>query len=225
MLPPAPAQRGRRPRRADAMAEKRVSRWYFGGLASCAAACCTHPLDLIKVCRRGACGESAGGTLWVGGGGSGLPRVHRPAARPPPPSCQALRFAVWRATQPPGVSPSFRLREWTVGWRPRSPFAAGCLAKAVSKGAWADEPPTQPASHLPFISRADKLTRQASLERGCGSVSPVTWRGREKCPLGLPSPLAAMLALFLLGKACQVPTGRAFLQTSAQKPPVAQARD
>uniref|UniRef100_A0AAR2IKU8 Uncharacterized protein n=1 Tax=Pygocentrus nattereri TaxID=42514 RepID=A0AAR2IKU8_PYGNA len=27
----------------------RVSRWYFGGLASCAAACCTHPLDLIKV--------------------------------------------------------------------------------------------------------------------------------------------------------------------------------
>ncbi|XP_043924132.1 mitochondrial dicarboxylate carrier [Protopterus annectens] len=31
------------------MAEKRVSRWYFGGLASCGAACCTHPLDLIKV--------------------------------------------------------------------------------------------------------------------------------------------------------------------------------
>ncbi|XP_066531325.1 mitochondrial dicarboxylate carrier [Hoplias malabaricus] len=33
----------------EVMAEKRVSRWYFGGLASCAAACCTHPLDLIKV--------------------------------------------------------------------------------------------------------------------------------------------------------------------------------
>ncbi|TMS23039.1 Mitochondrial dicarboxylate carrier [Larimichthys crocea] len=31
------------------MAEKRMSRWYFGGLASSAAACCTHPLDLIKV--------------------------------------------------------------------------------------------------------------------------------------------------------------------------------
>ncbi|XP_075435686.1 mitochondrial dicarboxylate carrier [Ascaphus truei] len=31
------------------MGEKRVSRWYFGGLASCGAACCTHPLDLIKV--------------------------------------------------------------------------------------------------------------------------------------------------------------------------------
>uniref|UniRef100_A0A6I8S2W6 Mitochondrial dicarboxylate carrier n=1 Tax=Xenopus tropicalis TaxID=8364 RepID=A0A6I8S2W6_XENTR len=31
------------------MAERRVSRWYFGGLASCGAACCTHPLDLIKV--------------------------------------------------------------------------------------------------------------------------------------------------------------------------------
>ncbi|XP_048357448.1 mitochondrial dicarboxylate carrier-like [Sphaerodactylus townsendi] len=29
--------------------EKRVSRWYFGGLASCRAACCTHPLDLLKV--------------------------------------------------------------------------------------------------------------------------------------------------------------------------------
>uniref|UniRef100_A0A8C4LD73 Mitochondrial dicarboxylate carrier n=1 Tax=Equus asinus TaxID=9793 RepID=A0A8C4LD73_EQUAS len=30
-------------------AEARVSRWYFGGLASCGAACCTHPLDLLKV--------------------------------------------------------------------------------------------------------------------------------------------------------------------------------
>ncbi|XP_037030227.1 mitochondrial dicarboxylate carrier isoform X3 [Bradysia coprophila] len=29
--------------------EKRISRWYFGGLASAGAACCTHPLDLIKV--------------------------------------------------------------------------------------------------------------------------------------------------------------------------------
>ncbi|XP_028912824.1 mitochondrial dicarboxylate carrier [Ornithorhynchus anatinus] len=28
---------------------RRVSRWYFGGLASCGAACCTHPLDLLKV--------------------------------------------------------------------------------------------------------------------------------------------------------------------------------
>ncbi|XP_078509962.1 mitochondrial dicarboxylate carrier [Lissotriton helveticus] len=31
------------------MAERRVSRWYFGGIASCGAACCTHPLDLLKV--------------------------------------------------------------------------------------------------------------------------------------------------------------------------------
>ncbi|XP_026095841.1 mitochondrial dicarboxylate carrier [Carassius auratus] len=31
------------------MTETRISRWYFGGIASCAAACCTHPLDLIKV--------------------------------------------------------------------------------------------------------------------------------------------------------------------------------
>ena len=27
----------------------RVSRWYFGGLAGSGAACCTHPLDLLKV--------------------------------------------------------------------------------------------------------------------------------------------------------------------------------
>uniref|UniRef100_A0A5F8GJY0 Solute carrier family 25 member 10 n=1 Tax=Monodelphis domestica TaxID=13616 RepID=A0A5F8GJY0_MONDO len=31
------------------MPEKRESRWYFGGLASSGAACCTHPLDLLKV--------------------------------------------------------------------------------------------------------------------------------------------------------------------------------
>lgn len=29
--------------------EKRLSRWYFGGLSSAGAACCTHPLDLLKV--------------------------------------------------------------------------------------------------------------------------------------------------------------------------------
>ncbi|KAM4890258.1 mitochondrial dicarboxylate carrier [Sylvia borin] len=34
---------------AAPMAEQRVSRWYFGGLASSGAACCTHPLDLLKV--------------------------------------------------------------------------------------------------------------------------------------------------------------------------------
>ena len=28
---------------------KRISRWYFGGIASAMAACCTHPLDLLKV--------------------------------------------------------------------------------------------------------------------------------------------------------------------------------
>ncbi|XP_023133703.1 mitochondrial dicarboxylate carrier [Amphiprion ocellaris] len=31
------------------MTENRISRWYFGGLSSSAAACLTHPLDLIKV--------------------------------------------------------------------------------------------------------------------------------------------------------------------------------
>jgi len=29
--------------------QKRLARWYFGGLASAGAACCTHPLDLLKV--------------------------------------------------------------------------------------------------------------------------------------------------------------------------------
>ncbi|CAJ0951905.1 unnamed protein product, partial [Mesorhabditis belari] len=29
--------------------EKKIGRWYFGGLASAGAACCTHPLDLLKV--------------------------------------------------------------------------------------------------------------------------------------------------------------------------------
>ncbi|XP_013402834.1 mitochondrial dicarboxylate carrier [Lingula anatina] len=28
---------------------KRVGRWFFGGFASAGAACCTHPLDLLKV--------------------------------------------------------------------------------------------------------------------------------------------------------------------------------
>ncbi|XP_065340233.1 mitochondrial dicarboxylate carrier isoform X1 [Cloeon dipterum] len=28
---------------------KKLSRWYFGGVASAGAACCTHPLDLLKV--------------------------------------------------------------------------------------------------------------------------------------------------------------------------------
>lgn len=28
---------------------KRIGRWYYGGLASAAAACITHPLDLLKV--------------------------------------------------------------------------------------------------------------------------------------------------------------------------------
>ena len=28
---------------------RRKGRWYFGGLSSAGAACCTHPLDLLKV--------------------------------------------------------------------------------------------------------------------------------------------------------------------------------
>ena len=30
---------------------KRKPRWYFGGVSSACAACITHPLDLVKVCR------------------------------------------------------------------------------------------------------------------------------------------------------------------------------
>ena len=33
----------------DSTKSKRISRWYFGGLASAGAACITHPLDLVKV--------------------------------------------------------------------------------------------------------------------------------------------------------------------------------
>lgn len=29
--------------------EVKISKWYFGGLASAGAACITHPLDLLKV--------------------------------------------------------------------------------------------------------------------------------------------------------------------------------
>lgn len=29
--------------------QKKLPRWYFGGLASAGAACITHPLDLLKV--------------------------------------------------------------------------------------------------------------------------------------------------------------------------------
>ena len=28
---------------------QRIGKWYFGGIASAGAACCTHPLDLLKV--------------------------------------------------------------------------------------------------------------------------------------------------------------------------------
>ena len=33
----------------DVNPTKRISLWYHGGIASAAAACCTHPLDLLKV--------------------------------------------------------------------------------------------------------------------------------------------------------------------------------
>ena len=34
---------------SDKSEKKRLARWYFGGLGSTGAACCTHPLDLLKV--------------------------------------------------------------------------------------------------------------------------------------------------------------------------------
>ena len=37
---------------SERKAPAKQGRWYFGGLASAGAACCTHPLDLLKV-RRG----------------------------------------------------------------------------------------------------------------------------------------------------------------------------
>jgi len=34
---------------SDKPTTKMQARWYFGGLGSAGAACCTHPLDLLKV--------------------------------------------------------------------------------------------------------------------------------------------------------------------------------
>merc|ERR1711874_322474 len=34
---------------ADNTEKPRLAKWYFGGLTSAGAACCTHPLDLLKV--------------------------------------------------------------------------------------------------------------------------------------------------------------------------------
>uniref|UniRef100_A0AC35TN25 Mitochondrial dicarboxylate carrier n=1 Tax=Rhabditophanes sp. KR3021 TaxID=114890 RepID=A0AC35TN25_9BILA len=34
---------------SESKEKQRIGRWYFGGLASAGAACCTHPLDLLKV--------------------------------------------------------------------------------------------------------------------------------------------------------------------------------
>ena len=74
---------GRR-RRTAPMAEQRVSRWYFGGIASCGAACCTHPLDLLKVrarSRRG--GAATGGGRGVRGAADGGDRREEPRSGGP----------------------------------------------------------------------------------------------------------------------------------------------
>lgn len=54
------------------MAERRVSRWYFGGLASSGAACCTHPLDLLKVRGWRTAPGSGGGSERMGSGRKGM---------------------------------------------------------------------------------------------------------------------------------------------------------
>ena len=36
-------------RMSDKSEKKHLARWYFGGLGSAGAACCTHPLDLLMV--------------------------------------------------------------------------------------------------------------------------------------------------------------------------------
>jgi len=41
---------------------KIVARWYFGGLGSAGAACCTHPLDLLKVYFTGIISRFFGST-------------------------------------------------------------------------------------------------------------------------------------------------------------------
>ena len=39
---------------------KKIGKWYFGGLASAGAACCTHPLDLLKVHLQTSAKEKTG---------------------------------------------------------------------------------------------------------------------------------------------------------------------
>lgn len=42
---------------------RRKGRWYFGGLSSAGAACCTHPLDLLKVHLQTGSGKTEGSLL------------------------------------------------------------------------------------------------------------------------------------------------------------------
>lgn len=44
---------------------KRIERWYFGGTASAMAACCTHPLDLLKVHMQTQQGKGNAATLII----------------------------------------------------------------------------------------------------------------------------------------------------------------
>ena len=42
---------------------RRKGRWYFGGLSSAGAACCTHPLDLLMVHLPTGSGKTEGSLL------------------------------------------------------------------------------------------------------------------------------------------------------------------
>lgn len=139
---------GRR-RRTAPMAEQRVSRWYFGGIASCGAACCTHPLDLLKVrarSRRG--GAATGGGRGVRGrGGRGRaprgaairgPREGRgavPVGPRPGSGCGALG-AGRRPTglRVPGQDVSRALDAWHPRSRSKGPRAAAAASPDPARG-------------------------------------------------------------------------------------------
>lgn len=139
---------GRR-RRTAPMAEQRVSRWYFGGIASCGAACCTHPLDLLKVrarSRRG--GAATGGGRGVRGrGGRGRaprgaairgPREGRgavPVGPRPGSGCGALGAGRGpTGLRVPGQDVSRALDAWHPRSRSKGPRAAAAASPDPARG-------------------------------------------------------------------------------------------
>lgn len=117
---------GRR-RRTAPMAEQRVSRWYFGGIASCGAACCTHPLDLLKVrARRRRGGAAAGGGGGARGAEDGGDRREEPrsGAAGGPRGRPGRAVSGWRRRRPR----CWPRAHWAARPRPRCQPSAGRLA-------------------------------------------------------------------------------------------------